>query len=68
MVCKDEFLNGTTMCLRPSMKKFSGPDEVEEAYIEIAKTFPKPKPFYLNRYDLLLSSTLTCEELLPSDL
>lgn len=50
MICKDESLTGCMMGLRPSQDKFDEPLGTDEAYIEIANTFTKPKPVYLNRY------------------
>jgi RNA-dependent RNA polymerase len=48
MVAIDEELPGIKMCLRPSMRKFTGRDG-EFAEIEIARAFDRPNYSYLNR-------------------
>lgn len=49
MICKDESLTGYIVQFRPSQDKFDEPPGTEASYIEIANTFAKPKPVYLNR-------------------
>ncbi|THU94827.1 RdRP-domain-containing protein [Dendrothele bispora CBS 962.96] len=46
MLSVDHNLQGFTICLRPSMTKFSAP---ESRNIEIAEIFDRPRKFYLNR-------------------
>ena len=48
MVVIDYQLEGITMRLRPSMRKFEVPEQ-KEADIEIARAFERPGKAYLNR-------------------
>ncbi|EAU88888.2 RNA-dependent RNA polymerase [Coprinopsis cinerea okayama7 len=46
MLSVDYTLTGHKICLRPSMVKFEAPTR---KYIEIARAFDRPTPYYLNR-------------------
>ncbi|KIY65184.1 RdRP-domain-containing protein [Cylindrobasidium torrendii FP15055 ss-10] len=51
VISVDHELDGQTVCLRPSMIKFTG---VASSRIEIAKVFEQPGKFYLNRPLIML--------------
>ncbi|CAK5264770.1 unnamed protein product [Mycena citricolor] len=57
MFSVDYKLKGHVFCLRPSMIKFSAPHSTT---IEIAMTFDKPGPYYLNRPLIMLLRESWC--------
>lgn len=52
MISVDYTLEGSVICLRPSMVKFLTPETVRD--IEIARAFDKPGPYFLNRPLIML--------------
>lgn len=55
MLSVDYGSNDSAICLRPSMEKFDAPDSLD---IEVAGTFERPGPMYLNRPLIMVLETL----------
>lgn len=55
MLSVDYKSTDSAICLRPSMMKFDAPDSLE---IEVAGTFERPGPMYLNRPLIMILETL----------
>ncbi|KAF9535863.1 RNA-directed RNA polymerase 2 [Crepidotus variabilis] len=58
MLSVDHTLQGSAICLRPSMIKFLTPDTDGAQDIEIARAFDRPGSFYLNRPLIMLLEDL----------
>lgn len=55
MLSVDYKASDSAICLRPSMEKFDAPDSLD---IEVAGTFERPGPMYLNRPLIMVLETL----------